>query len=382
MVNDSLIRGGKERRMLELIKGLKSRQDEFDIYLVSLMDIVEYEYVYDLPITFQVLNIKYKKDPAVVFRLKRIITDFKPDIIQSWSTMSSIYLSLANLFTGIPLINAVLADAYANLGLSDKNYLIVKLTTPFSAVFVSNSQAGIQAYRTPGNKSVCIYNGVNFNRFENLRPVAEIEEEILGGPKNERIIIGMVAGFDKRKDFESLVNVAIKMCPQRKELLFLFIGNGELLEPLKAKVPPGLLNKQIIFTGKKPDVESILQIIDIGMLITFYEGISNAIIEYMAMGKPVIATRGGGTEELVMDNINGYLVGQKNELEIEEKIELLLNNGELRRSLGLQAYAWVREKFNIEEKTNEYIDLYKKLIKPSHSAGQSQKAGLPGRPLL
>lgn len=367
MVNDSLIRGGKERRMLEIIKGLKSRGDDFDIYLIVLIDIVEYEYVYDLPIKFEVLQRKYKRDPSIVFKLKKIISAYQPDVIHSWSTMASVYLSAANLFSKIPLVNAVLADAYANLNLSDKNYLMVKLTTPFSAVLVSNSEAGIRAYNTPLHKSICIYNGVNFNRFENLKPPAEMENEILGGPKNGRIVIGMVAGFDKRKDFESLINVAMKMCPSRKDLVFLMIGNGPLLETLKAKVPSELLNRQIIFTGKRPDIESILQIIDIGMLITFYEGISNAIIEYMAMGKPVIASRGGGTAELVSNNINGYLVEQKNEVQIEEKIELLLNNKELRTRMGQQAYSWVRKKFDIEEKTDEYINLYNKLITASHN---------------
>jgi glycosyltransferase involved in cell wall biosynthesis len=362
MVIDSLNRGGKERRMLELIKGLKNHQENFDIYLVSLTDIVEYEYVYDLPIKFEIIQRKYKKDFTIIFKLKKIISAFKPDIIHSWSTMASIYLSVSNLFSKIPLVNGVLADAYAHLNLSDKHYLRVKLTTPFSDAIVSNSEAGIRAYKTPLHKSICIYNGIDFSRFENLRPAAEIENEILGGTKSDSVIIGMVAGFDGRKDFETLINAAIKMCTARKELIFLLIGSGPLLETLKAKVPAELLNKQIIFTGKRTDIESILQIIDIGMLITYYEGISNSIIEYMAMGKPVIATIGGGTAELVKDNFNGYLVEQKNVAQIIEKVEMMLGNRENMAGMGQNAYKWVRQQFDIKEKTNEYINLYKKLI--------------------
>jgi glycosyltransferase involved in cell wall biosynthesis len=362
MVIDSLPRGGKERRMLELIKGLKNQQQTFDIYLVSLTEIVEYEYVYDLPIKFEIIKRKYKKDFTVIFKLKKIISAFKPDIIHSWSTMASIYLSFSNLFTKIPLINGVLADAYANLNLGDKHYLRVKLTTPFSAVFVSNSEAGILAYKTPVRKSICIYNGIDFSRFENLRPVNEIENQMLGGPKNERIVVAMVAGFDWRKDFGTLINAAIKICQVRKDLVFLLIGNGPLLEELKASVPDALLNKQIIFTGKQKDIESILQIIDIGMLITFYEGISNSIIEYMAMGKPVIATEGGGTTELIKDGLNGYLVGQRNEGQIIEKLELLLSNKQLRTDMGQNGYQWVRQQFDIKEKTTQYMNLYASLM--------------------
>ncbi|HVY74332.1 MAG TPA: glycosyltransferase family 4 protein [Puia sp.] len=361
MVIDSLVRGGKERRMLELIKGLKQHSGEFDIFLVSLTDILEYEYVYHLPIRFTVLKRKFKKDPSIVFALRHILNTFRPDIIHSWSTMSSIYLSAANFFRRTPLINAVLADAFANLTIRDKHYLRVKLTTPFSAVFVSNSKAGIQAYRTPPRKSVCIYNGLDFGRFENLRPTAEVEQEILGGKKDGRLIIGMVAAFDERKDYPTLMKVALRLCLQRKDLVFVLVGDGHQLAELRSTVPENLLNTQIIFTGKRSDIESVLQIIDIGVLITFYEGISNAIIEYMAMGKPVIATNGGGTAELVEDGVNGYLVAQQDEMEIEQKIRLLLEDPALRERIGNYNREWVRKQFDLKEKTEQYIALYRQL---------------------
>jgi|SRR6516225_300332 hypothetical protein len=117
MVIDSLAKGGKERRMLELINGLKLRQEEFDIYLLSLSDRVEYEYVFDLPIRFEVLKRKYKKDPSLVIKIKKIINTYKPDIIHSWSTMASVYLSTANPLSKIPLVNAVLADAHNSLNI-------------------------------------------------------------------------------------------------------------------------------------------------------------------------------------------------------------------------------------------------------------------------
>jgi glycosyltransferase involved in cell wall biosynthesis len=363
MVIDSLPRGGKERRMLELIRELTKQPDQFEIYLISLTDRVEYEIVDELPVKLEIIKRKFRKDFMVIFKLKKIISEFKPDIIHSWSTMSSVLLSLANLFRNIPMVNGALADAYANLNWRDKHYFRVKLTTPFSSVFVSNSQAGIKAYKTPHNKSVCIYNGINFGRFENLRPVEEMEKEILGGPKNERIIMAMIAGFDDRKDFGTLIKGAVRLCENRNDLIFLLVGQGPLLDSLKNSVPRQFLNKQIIFTGNRSDIESILQIVDIGLLITYYEGISNAIIEYMAMGKPVIATDGGGTVELVKDGWNGFLIKQKDVDELVSKIELLLSNKNRRLEMGQNAFQWVRSQFDIKEKSNQYVRLYKELLK-------------------
>jgi glycosyltransferase involved in cell wall biosynthesis len=367
MVIDSLDKGGKERRMLELIKGLKNRNNDFEIYLISLSDRIEYEYVYDLPIQFEVIKRKFKKDLSIPFKLKRIISTFKPDIIHSWSTMASVYLSFSNLFTGIPLINAVLADAPVGLNISDKHFLRVKLTTPFSDLFISNSKAGIVAYNTPRYKSVCIYNGIDFGRFENLRPEKEMRSEILGYGSENKFVISMVASFDERKDFGTLVNAAVKLCSNGTSFVFLLIGAGPLLEKLKSSVPGKFLqNKQIIFAGKRNDVESVLQIVDVGVLMTnaknHGEGVSNSIIECMASGKPVIASSGGGTDEVIVNGFNGYLIDPGNEEQLMEKIEKLYNDRTLLKTLGMNAGAYARDRFELENKTTEYITLYRNLI--------------------
>ncbi len=367
MVIDSLDKGGKERRMLELIKGLKKNANQFDIYLLCLTDRIEYKYVYDLPIKFEVLKRNFKKDPTIVLKLKKAISAFKPDIIHSWSTMSSVYISISNLFTGIPMINAVLADAPLHLNIFNKHYLRVKLTTPFSNLFVSNSRAGIISYKTPKNKSVCIYNGIDFARFENLRSVREVRSEILGYKHSNIFVVAMIASFDERKDFETLVDAAIKMCFKNPSYVFLLVGDGPTLEKLKNKVPDDLKDKrQIIFTGKRDDVESLLQIIDLGVLMTnadnHGEGISNTIIEFMAMGKPVLASRGGGTDEVVKDNYNGFLIDSGNEEQLTGKIEFLFNHRPLLASMGEQARKYAMKNFELAEKTAEYIQLYRNLV--------------------
>lgn len=367
MVIDSLDKGGKERRMLELIKGLKKHGNQFDIYLLSLTNRVEYKYVYDLPIKFEILRRNFKKDPTIILKLKKIISDFGPDIIHSWSTMASVYISISNLFSGIPLINAVLADAPLHLNIFNKHFFRVKLTTPFSNLIVSNSKAGITAYKTPVSKSVCIYNGIDFSRFDNLRSVKDVRKEIIGDKTGDIFVIVMVASFDERKDFKTLVNAAIKMCFKNAAYTFILIGNGPTLEKLRNKVPVELMNEcRIIFTGERDDVESILQIADLGVLMTnaenHGEGISNTIIEYMSMGKPVLASRGGGTDEVVKDNYNGYLIDPGNEDQLMGKIESLFNNRNLLDSLGDQARKYARANFGLEEKTAEYIELYRNLV--------------------
>ena len=95
------------------------------------------------------------------------------------------------------------------------------------------------------------------------------------------------------------------------------------------------------------------------MLATFTEGISNAILEYMALAKPVVATGGSGTEELVEDGITGFLVRTSDPLQLAEKLEILLNNEVLRKEMGLAGHERVGKHFSINRMVTEYVNLYK-----------------------
>ena len=363
MVIDALGKGGKERRMLELIKGLKAEKNKCEITLVSLTDIVGYDYVYDLPIKFIVLKRRSKLDFSIIWKLKAIIKDFNPDIIHSWSTMASVYLVLAKAGTKIPFINGFIADAPAVVNVYDKYYWRVKFTTPFSDAFVGNSLAGIKAYKTPPDRTFCINNGIDFSRFENLRERKDVENEILREDKTNHFLITMVATFSDKKDYKTLIDAAIELCREDPDYVFVLIGDGPTKASLQLKVKEAGLADRILFPGKRSDVESILQITDIGALMTYTEGLSNAIIEYMAMGLPVIASRGGGTDELIEEGFNGYMVDTESKDQLKERIMLLKNDRKMLKNIGRNAYKWVREQFDIAKKTAEYENLYYTLVK-------------------
>jgi len=144
------------------------------------------------------------------------------------------------------------------------------------------------------------------------------------------------------------------------------IGDGTNFNEIKSEIPISLLNK-IVFLGKRSNVESIINIFDIGILLTnskvHGEGISNSIIEYMALSKPVIATCGGGTNEVIIDNQNGYLIDADNKDQLIEKIESLMNDKTLMNDLGKNGFQMVQEKFDLKIMTGHYITIYQKLMK-------------------
>lgn len=361
MVINGIKKGGRERRMLELVKDLSISRG-FEVCLVSLSDVLEYNYVVDLPIRFEIITKKSDKDFTLIFKLRKIMKSFDPDVIHSWDVMSSGYLTAANVFLNKAIVNGVIYDAAPDSKYYDRNAFKVRLYSHLSKATVANSQAGLKTYKTPANKSFCIYNGVDLKRFENLKPAEKVEEEILGGRKGNRFIGTMVASFNKWKDHRTMIEAAVKLCRKHANFVMIFIGEGPERKAMESLVPDDLRNTRILFTGNRDDVESVLGITDVGILITPCEGISNSIIEYMASARPVIASIGGGTGELVNDGENGFLVEQKNVAMIVERVELLMNDPELREKMGVKGREWIRKNFEIGRMSQNYIDLYEKII--------------------
>jgi glycosyltransferase involved in cell wall biosynthesis len=145
---------------------------------------------------------------------------------------------------------------------------------------------------------------------------------------------------------------------------FFAVGDGPNLEKIKSSVPSAIRDK-IIFTGPIRKVESLINIFNIGVLSTNFdihgEGISNSILEYMALGKPVIATEGGGTNEIVLDKETGFLVPPKSPEILANKILELLDNPIMAKKMGLAGKSRIYDHYNLAKMTSEYLPLYRRL---------------------
>ena len=124
------------------------------------------------------------------------------------------------------------------------------------------------------------------------------------------------------------------------------------------------LENSIIFTGKiSPEIiQKYYQMADIFTLPSYTEGLPLVVIEAMACGLPVVVSTVGGIPELVKDGNNGFLVPPKDSFSLNEKLEILVNNEELRKKIGTKALETVDDEFNIDKKVDKMINMYNKLI--------------------
>lgn len=357
MLIDSLVKGGRERRMIELLKGF-AKYEDLEIAIVLFSKTVEYPEVYDVKLPIYFLERKPKKDPRVFLRLYQVCKKEQPDIIHSWGTMPSIYAIPAAKILGLKFINASIANAPDQIGWRDSDFFRSKITYPFCDAVVGNSQAGLTAYQAPASKRFCFYNGFDFNRISALKSPEGMKAKyhILPG-----LVTGMVGAFFDRKDYQTYITAAINYLKDRQDMTFLAIGDGPNLQAFKDQVPSEFKDR-IIFTGMIDEVESLVNIFDIGVLSTYTEGISNSIMEYMVLGKPVIATDGGGTKELVVNGETGYLIPQKNPAVLYKKIDRLSKSIELRTKFGTNGQLRIHKLFTLERMEQDYYSLYKKLL--------------------
>jgi glycosyltransferase involved in cell wall biosynthesis len=363
-VIDCLASGGKERRLTELMKMLKS-SSTIEFELVVMNKDIHYREVLDLGITIHYIIRKTKKDISVFFKLYNICKKFKPEIVHCWDDMTAVYVAPVCKILNIKLANGMIVDTPVNFNLFNKAWLRAKLTFPLSDLIIGNSEAGLEAYRAPRKKSVCIHNGMHLERFTKLEKSEIVKERILGESCDRQLVLGMAAAFEDRKDYYTLIEAAKILLPQHENIRFVFIGDGKNFNSLKESIPEAFRSK-LLFLGKRSEIEAIINIFDIGIMLTntkmHGEGISNSILEYMALGKPVIATRGGGTTELVSDGVNGFLIEGGDTIRLIEKIELLINNAELRTELGKNGRNLIQHNFEINQMTQKYISQYSLLI--------------------
>ncbi|MCK5059330.1 MAG: glycosyltransferase, partial [Candidatus Aminicenantes bacterium] len=358
---DSLRAGGKERQAVELLKQLSAKQD-FKFELLLMKKGIHYKEVNDLNIKINYLYRRNIFDISVFFKLFKILKKIEPSILHTWSTITALYAGPVARLLKIKNICGSVRGA-TNVKTHFKSRLINKTGFLFADKIIANSYAGILSRNLKDSKkAMCIHNGFDFSRIRNLEKHKDIREKF--SIKSDKII-GMVGSLDDRKDNEIFINAAKQILKKRRDVTFLVVGDGPKLEYLKS-----LVEKKdrghIIFTGRQDEIESIVNIFDIGVLTSknefFREGISNSIMEYMALEKSVIATDSGGNSEIVEDKITGFLVRPKDLDALLGKIDYLLDNPGIAEKMGKAGRVRIEKEFNIEKMINSFIELYKGLF--------------------
>ena len=185
----------------------------------------------------------------------------------------------------------------------------------------------------PEGKFEMIHSGVDIKKYR--RPVVDSTEmrQSLNLPEGA-FVVGTVGRLAPIKGHIHLLKAAAQLLAGRRDLFFVFVGEGELHDDLQRYAEEAGIAKNVRFPGWRADVASMLSVFDVFVFPSLNEGMGKAIVEAMAMGKPVIASDIGGIPDLVVQGENGILVPPAYSAALAEAIMALYTNPERRRDMG------------------------------------------------
>jgi len=212
----------------------------------------------------------------------------------------------------------------------------------------------IRKYRLLQDKSVVIYNGVDAEHFRNLGAASEVSRASLG-IEEDAIVIGCVAHLRPEKSHVDLL-AAMKVLTNQSDrnVVLLLIGDGPEEQKLRRYTTTHNLSECVRFCGGVRDVRPYLGMTDLFVMPSSTEVFSNAILEAMSVGLPVVCTAVGGSVEMVVNGETGITYPRHDVNSLVDSLQKLMNNNEKREQFGRRGASRVREVFSIERMDDQY----------------------------
>jgi glycosyltransferase involved in cell wall biosynthesis len=198
-----------------------------------------------------------------------------------------------------------------------------------------------------------------------------------------RVRIAYVARMnDLVKNHRGFLRAAAKLAVRFPAVEFVLVGDGPLRPGLQELATSLGLGERACFLGERHDIAAILASIDVSVLFSASESMSNAVLESMAAGVPVIASRVGGNPEVIQDRATGLLVKQGDEEELVEALATLVNQPDLRIEYGQRGRRLAQEKFRIDRVAHQYEELYKSVLEEKLGPSRQTRSRLSTRSSL
>lgn len=308
------------------------------------------------------------RDLRTIVSLYRLFKKERFDIVHTHSSKAGILGRWAAKFSRVPIIVHTIHGFafYDSQNWFIKNFYILleKMTARITdrLIAVSNQliQKGLRTGIGSRGKYSLIHCGINKGDFL----CSDLDKAKGKGEFNldlDTKVVGMVACLKPQKspfDYIEAAAQVVKVLPKTK---FLLVGDGILRHKVERSIGRFGLREEVILTGWRRDISSILAIMDIFVLSSLWEGLPLVLLEAMASAKPIVATGVDGIKEVVRDGINGFLVPPGESERLAQRIITLLENGDLARRMGEKGRRFLDSSFGIGRMVDRIGNLYEKL---------------------
>lgn len=356
----TLVRGGAEKQLVLLATGLP--KDQFDVHIAVLTHSGPLETdlrAAGIPVTL--IGKRWKIDPLAYLRLKREIQRLKPDIVHTWLFAANSYGRQAAIAAKVP--HNVAGERSVDPWKTAAQLAIDRYLARRTERIVTNSSGVREFYAgkgLPAEKFVVIPNGIEPRQVESSVNREELLAQ-LGLPPQSRLI-GAVGRLWPQKRVKDLIWATDLLKCVRDDAHLLIIGDGPLRWRLERFSAQCGNQDKVHFLGERSDVARILPHLTCLWLASGYEGQSNAVMEAMLAGVPVVATDIPGNRDLVLPEQTGYLVRVGDRSAFARWAQVLLSDDALRDRLGAAGRQRMLTEFTVEKMVHRHAELYRQLL--------------------
>jgi glycosyltransferase involved in cell wall biosynthesis len=288
--------------------------------------------------------------------LVRFLREKRIAVAQAFDFYSNLMLIPAARWAGVPVV----LGSHRQLG----DLLTVTQFRAQNAVFrfcdrvLCNSRAAagrLQDAGIPACKLMMIPNGLPDELFAAVPPLLPREAHT--------VRIGMISRMNHPvKQHDLFLRVAERLAPRFPHLQFVLAGDGPLRRALEELAERLNLLERVTFLGDRRDIPAVLASVDISVMPSSSESLSNVILESMAAGVPVVAASVGGNSELIQDQTTGLLFATGDESQFAAALETLITQPGLRKQMAARGRARAQDEYAIPRIRDRYQDLYRGLL--------------------
>lgn len=362
---------GTENQLIKLIRGLAP---QFDIELVAFRDSEWVRTKAALPCRVKIFQIdKFTRFYTYcnLFRFLRYLRASRPHLVHTFFPVANILGVLCARAAGVPVVIASRRD-YGEW-MSARYLYATRVANLFVTSIIANApqvkRLTERVEKFPAARIEVIYNGIAAEKFgATPKASADAIKRALGIPESHKVV-GLVANYRPMKRHETLVRAAREILNARDDVSFLFLGrnvSGVDLQKKTVDLAVALgISHRVYFAHADGNIRQYLALFDVGVNCSEGEGLSNAIMEYMAAGVPCVVAASGGNPDLVTDDVTGYTFPLDDHAVLARKILHLLGDARARARLATNALVRVRSEMSLEAMLGRFARYYTGLIESS-----------------
>ncbi|MBC8178718.1 MAG: glycosyltransferase family 4 protein [Deltaproteobacteria bacterium] len=308
------------------------------------------------------------QDLKALFSLWRLFIRERPFIVHTHTSKAGILGRLAAKLAGVPIIIHTPHGHvfYGHFGpLVSKCFLftervMARITDQMVALTQTEKNDYVALSVFSPEKVATIHSGVDVDRFMNVQ-VNIAEKKRMLGLNSKGLLVGTVGWLLPIKGPMHLLKAMPYVWENHPETSLIFVGKGDLEKGLKEEARRMGVSDKVIFLGWRDDIPEIMETIDVFVLPSLNEGMGRVLVEAMAAGKPVVASRVGGILDLVKEGQNGFLAEPGDEKGLAIAIKKLLEDKKMRDEMGKRGRE-MAQGFSVEKMIEKIDVLYESLL--------------------